>query len=202
MTVLASSIINRVRTQLIDNGSTQRWSDSELLGWLSDGQRAVVAIIPHAYPQNADVALVAGVRQTIPSTGWKLINIYRNTSGASCFYIPRSVLDMQQPSWPTSTAAAAITHWMYDDNDPQAFYVFPPNTGTGVVNMTYSVMPGEISSTSSAITIRDQYQTPLFDYVMFRAHSKDGDYAAGQQLAGSYLQSFQNGLTPYAAKAG
>jgi hypothetical protein len=202
MAVLASSIINRVRTQVIDNGSTQRWTDAELLGWLSDGQRAVVAVVPSAYVTNANVALVAGTRQSVPSTGWKLVEIYRNTSGQACFMIPRSVLDMQYPTWHVDTATSNITHWVYDENEPQAFYVYPPNTGAGSVNMTYSVMPTDLASISSNLTIRDQYQTPLFDYVMFRAHSKDSDYAAGQQLAGAYWQSFQNGLAPFAGRSG
>jgi hypothetical protein len=207
MTVLASSILVRVRTQLVDNGSTLRWADTELLSWLSDGQRSIVAVVPWASPKLVTLSLVAGTRQTIPSDGFKLINVYRNltaggTAGLSCLYVPRNLLDTQYPSWHTSTAQSAVTHWTYDENDPAGFYVYPRNDGTGSLEINYSYMPVDLTATTTPLTVRDIYQTALFDYVMFRAHSKDSDYAAGQQLAGSYWQSFQNGLAPHVAKGG
>lgn len=207
MAVLASSILTRVRTQLVDNGSTQRWTDTELLSWLSDGQRHVVSAVPWASPKVATVSLAAGTRQAVPSDGWKLITVYRNltavgVAGLSCLYVPRTVLDTQYATWHTTTnTSSAVTHWTYDENDPQAFYVFPRNDGTGSVEVNYSVMPTDVASTSSNITIRDIFQTALFDYVMFRAHSKDSDYAAGQQLAGAYWQSFSNYVAIHGAKA-
>ena len=196
MTVVASSIVNRVRQQLIDNGSTQRWSDTELLYWLSDGQRTVVSMNPTASATLATMALVAGTRQSLPSAAFKLLNVYRNltaggVSGVSCLFVPRELLDTQYPSWHTaSTATSAVTHWTYDEIDPLAFYVYPRNDGTGSVEINYSANPTDVASTSANISVRDIYSNALFDYVMYRAHSKDGDYAGGQALATQYFQSF------------
>lgn len=197
MAVVASSIINRARTQLADNGSTARWSDTELLNWLSDGQRAIVAADPVATQSVTGVSLVAGTRQSLPAGAHKLIHIYRNLSvagvaGKACSYVPLSLLDTQYPTWHSDTAVAGVTHWTYDENDPVAFYVYPRNDGTGRLEVNYSIMPSDLASTSSPIAVRDIYQTALLDYVMFRAHSKDSDYAAGQSLAAGYLQSFTN----------
>lgn len=208
MPVVASSIINRVRQQLVDNGATQRWTDTELLYWLSDGQRAIVSANPSASATVTTLALVVGTRQTLPTASFKLLNVYRNltaggVSGVSCLYVPRAVLDTQYPNWHTaSTATSAVTHWTYDEIDPQAFYVYPRNDGTGSVEINYSANPTDVASTSSNISVRDIYATALFDYVMFRAHSKDGDYAAGQGLAGAYWQSFTNYVAMNGGKAG
>lgn len=195
MAVVASSIISRARNQLADTGSPQRWTDAELLNWISDGQRAIVVADPTASQTVTTVAMVAGTRQTLPSGAHKLIHIYRNlsvsgTPGKACSYVPLSLLDTQYPSWHTDTAVAAVTHWSYDENDPVGFYVYPRNDGTGRVELNYSVMPIDLATTSTTITVRDIYQTALVDYVLFRAHSKDSDYAAGQALAAGYLQSF------------
>ena len=46
MAVTAQTILTRVRTQLIDELTQQRWTDPELLRWLSDGQRTLVAMDP------------------------------------------------------------------------------------------------------------------------------------------------------------
>lgn len=206
MAVVASSIISRVRTQLVDDGSTLRWSDSELLSWLSDGQRNLVSMVPSAAPRLANVALVAGTRQSIPSDGWRLITVYRNTDvsggpGNSVLEVPRSLLNVQYASWTASGGTATVTHWCYDESDPAAFWVYPYNTGSGYVQINYSFMPTNLSTTSSTLTVRDIFQTPLFDYVMFRAHSKDSDYAAGQQLAAAYFSSYQSGLAPFMPRA-
>ena len=197
MAVTASSIINRVRTQLSDNGTTQRWSDAELLNWLSDGQRAIVVADATASQTVTTVPLAAGTRQALPSGAHKLIHIYRNlsvsgTPGKACSYVPLSLLDNQYPDWHTDTAVAAVRHWTYDENDPVGFYVYPRNDGTGRLEVNYAIVPTDLASTSSTISVRDIYQTALFDYVMFRAHSKDSDYAAGQSLAAGYLQAFTN----------
>lgn len=207
MSVVASSIINRVRTQLVDNGSTLRWTDSELLSWLSDGQRHLVSLVPHAAPRTANLALVSGARQTIPSDGWRLITVYRNTDvsggpGPSTLEVPRSLLDIQYASWPASGGAATVTHWCYDERDPAIFWVYPLNTGAGYVQINYSFMPTDVSSTSSQLSVRDIFQSALFDYVMFRAHSKDSDYAAGQQLSAAYFSSYQAHLAAFLPRAG
>ena len=79
MTVTAQTIIDRVRTQLIDEDAV-RWTDAELLRWLSDGQRAVVAFSAGASSTTAVKAMVAGTRQSIPADGHMLLTIVRNLS--------------------------------------------------------------------------------------------------------------------------
>lgn len=195
MPVTAQSIIDRVRVQLIDTGSTQRWTDTELLYWVSDGQRAIVAALPQAAVKVTTVSLAAGTRQSLPADGYKLIDVTRNltaagVAGAPCTSIDRSILDRQYPTWHTANAAAGVLHWTYDPSDPLSFFVYPRNTGAGSVEVVYSFMPADITSASSTISVRDIYQTPLIDYVLYRAHSKDSDFAAGQQLAAAFLQAF------------
>lgn len=190
MAVAASSIINRVRTQLIDEGSTKRWSDTELLRWLSDGERTIVAANPTASALTATRALVSGAKQTGPTDCYKVLTVYSNVSGRAISMVPRSLLDSQYPTWTNTGSAAEVRHFFLDPADEKCFYVYPINNGSGSVNLSYSKYPVELTSTSDNLTVDDIYQTALFDYVMFRAHSKDSDFAAGQALAAGYLQAF------------
>lgn len=189
MAILASSVLSRVRSQLIDTSSV-RWSDAELLRWMSDGQRTIVAAIPKATASIATRALVAGSLQTIAADGYMLLAVYRNASGRAVYEVGRSTLDHETPTWQTQTATAAVTAYFVDETDPRSFWVYPPNTGAGSVTLSYAVQPAELAATTDALSVRDIYATPLFDYVMFRAHQKDDDYAAGQQAAQQYLASF------------
>jgi hypothetical protein len=208
MAVAASNILTRVRTQLIDTGSQQRWADSELLQWLGDGERTIVAAVPWSYQKLTIMSLVAGTRQTLPPDSNSLIEIVRNLTaggapGAPCTMIDRSILDRQYVDWHLPTnASASVAAYTYDLNNPQVFYVYPYNNGSGSVEINYSVLPADLVNLSDNIHVRDIFSTALVDYVLFRAHQKDSDYAAGQALAGNYLQAFtaflqtQSGAAP------
>ena len=196
MAITAESIIDRVRIQLIDNGDTYRWSDAELLKWLSDGQRTIVVAAPGNSSSTEIVPLVAGTKQNIPSDGNMLLYIVRNTNAAGTVagrairIVSREILDAQNPDWHTATASATVQNYIFDPQEPTKYYVYPPNTGTGYVEMVYSHLPVDMTSLSDTLVVQDIYQTALFDYVMFRAHQKDSDFAAGQALASTYFQLF------------
>lgn len=199
MSVTAQSIIDRVRLQIMDAGGT-RWTDAELLKWVSDGQRALVAYSPGISSTTASSTLVAGTKQTIPSDGHMLFTVVRNlTSGGSpgraTRIVSRELLDGQDPNWHTSTASPMVQNYVFDPQEPRKFYVYPPNDGTGYVELVYSVLPADLTALSDTLVVMPIYQTALFDYVMFRAHQKDSDFAAGQTIAAAYLQLFMAYVT-------
>lgn len=190
MTVTAQSIISRVRTQLIDVGATQHWSDAELLQWLSDGLRTLVGANPAASATRFELAMVAGTKQTLPADGHLLLDVERNTTGRAVRKADQAALDAFSPEWHTSTQAAAVKHYIYNPLMQQQFYVYPPNDGTGSLQIIYSVMPADLTAVSDVLPVDDIYQTALFDYVMYRCHQKDSDYAAGG-VANAYFTAFQ-----------
>lgn len=200
MTVPASEILTRVRAQLVDDGAVQRWSDTELLLWLSDAQRALVAIEASAGSVVSNVNLAPGTRQSIPPNGYAFLNIYRNMTsaggpGRAVRVSRRELLDTFNPDWHTAPASSIVVNYCYDPEDPRAFYVYPPNDGTGYVEINYSGLPAEITTTDQTIGVHGIYQTPLFYYVMAIAHMKDSDSAAGPQMAQFYMQQFVNYIT-------
>lgn len=190
MTVVASSILDRVRTQLIDTAVDQRWADEELLDYLSEAQRAIVAAIPTAYTRTVGHTLTAGTRQAIPADGYLALTVIRNTEGRAVTPVAREILDRQYPTWHLDTPVEDIRHFFVEPNDPKAFYCYPPSDGLGEVTLVYSAIPPDITSTGDTIAVDDIYAGPLFDYVMYRAHQKDNDYAAGQGVAQTYFASF------------
>jgi len=196
MTVQASQIIARARTQLIDTGAVERWTDEEMLKWLSDGQRAAVAIAPATSATITVSPLVAGTKQSIPTDGYMLLTITRNmgvsrtTPGRACRIVSREVMDAFDPDWHTNVPAVSIKNYLFEPTLPRVFYVYPPSDGTGSVEISYSVMPVELTSVTDTIGLTDVYQTALLDYLLYRCYQKDSDFSAGQGLAALYLQSF------------
>jgi hypothetical protein len=194
-TVTAKAIIDKATVQLIDLTNV-RWTRSELLAWLNDGLRQIVSIQPNATSTTASVKLVAGTRQTIPTGGWLLLQIYRNmgttgtTPGRAIRIVSRELLDNFNPNWHTDTQKAEVRNYIYDIQDQLAFYVYPPNTGTQYVELNYSVQPADLTAETQVIPIFDIYQSALVDYILYRACSKDAEYAPGLALAQGYLSTF------------
>ena len=69
--MIASDITSRARILLNDVDAT-RWIDAELFKWISDAQKLVAMMRPDASVATFVMTLIAGTRQTIPSTGFRL----------------------------------------------------------------------------------------------------------------------------------
>jgi hypothetical protein len=193
--MLASDIINRARTVLNDADGV-RWLDAELLNWINDGQRVIALVRPDASVSNTSLALAAGTKQTIPNDGLRLLDVMRNvgadgSGGRSVRHVDRDILDTQNPSWHTDSGQVTIKNYVYDNRDPKTFYVYPPAANGARLEIIYSKNPTDAATTASALSIADIYADPLLNYVLYRAYSKDAEFAQNFQLSGTYLQVFQ-----------
>jgi len=198
-TVTAGAIIDKAAKQLTDISGV-RWTRAELLGWLNDGQRQIVLIQPSASNTVASVKLVAGARQQLPADGWLLLGVNCNmgttgtTPGRSVRVVSRELMDNFDPDWRTATPSAVTKNYLYDIQDQVAFQVYPPSTGTNYLQLNYSAQPANLTVETQTISIFDVYQGSLLDYIMYRACSKDAEYAPGVQLAQMYAGSFAAAL--------
>jgi hypothetical protein len=194
-TVTAKTIIDKATIQLIDLANI-RWTRAELLSWLNDGMRQIVLIQPSASSTTSVIQLQTGTRQYIPDDGWLLLAIYRNmgtngtTPGRAIRIISREILDSFNPDWNSDTAKAEVRNYIYTNQDQLAFYVYPPNTGTQKIEINYSAQPADLTAESQVIPIFDVFQSSLVDYILYRACTKDAEYAPGVELGKTYLASF------------
>lgn len=80
----AQTIIDAARRLIADETSAAisgyRWSDAELLAWITEAQRAVVMIKPEANPVTAThTVTTTSARQRLnPATAYRLIRVERN----------------------------------------------------------------------------------------------------------------------------
>lgn len=194
--MLASDIISRARI-VINDADAVRWTDSELLKWISDGQRVIVLVRPDSYSINESLTLVAGTKQTLPSGGLRLLDVIRNLKSngdpdRSVRMVDRETLDAQDYNWHTTTATGKVMNFVYDNRDPTHFYVYPQATAGMKLEILYSKSPAEITTAATSLVLADVYVEPLFNYVLFRAYSKDAEYAANASLAQGYMQIFMS----------
>lgn len=194
-TITAKRIIDKAAIQLTDIDGV-RWTRAELLSWINDAQRQIVIMTPSASNKVSVVKLVAGTRQSLPSDGWNLLEVirYMGTTGTrpgrAIRLASREQIDSFNPDWHADTPSPMPRHYIFDSQDITSFFVYPPNTGAGYVEINYSPDPVDLTTENSTIYVRDIFETIILDYVLYRACSKDAEYAPGIQLASGYLQTF------------
>lgn len=201
-TIIASVVIEKAQIILQDVTGI-RWPDNtELLGWLNDGHLEVLVFKPNANVKNQSVQLAQGTKQSLPTDGIQLMDVVRNmgadgnSPGRVVRIALREILDAQAPGWHYGTPSSTVQHYTYNPLDPKHFYVYPPQPSTpSQVEVVYSAVPAKLTALTQPIAIDDIYQNVLVDYVLYRAYSKDTDYAADPGRAAAAQAAYQSALT-------
>lgn len=199
MTVLVTDFINGpagVRVTLIDSAKVT-WSDAELLGYLNEALRATAFVKPDMYTIREEIGLEAGTKQVLPAGGISLMDIYRNTTssggtGRVVTQVDEGLLEEANRFWPAATQQQQVEHFTADPRDPRRFTVFPPNDGTGVVELLYGAVPPELTDIDTdALPVPDSYENVLKSFVLASAYAKNStkqDLGKWQAYMGSWSQ--------------
>lgn len=192
-TITVKSVLDRANTILVDVTKT-RWTYEELIIWFNDAVLAVVNKRPDANVQNTSYLLTANQsKQVLPANGLRWIEvIYNEATGSPIRKTIRRQLDDQIPNWHKRTGDEP-TQYVFDERDPKVIYVYPQVTAAQSVQACYSIAPTAIDIANietAVIPIDDNYVNPLVDFILYRAYSKDADYAANAQRAAGHLQAF------------
>jgi hypothetical protein len=114
--------------------------------------------------------------------------------------ISRKILDDQRRNWHDLAAKSVdIEYFMFDPRLPKEFQVYPPATTAAQLEVLYASVPTGHTVSGQAvpdevIKIDDSYANCMVDYVLYRAYSKDAEYAANSQRAMAHLQAMQASL--------
>ena len=79
-TLTGNNLLSRIKDTLQDTTSV-RWPEAELLRYINDAQREIVNFRPESSAKTANVQLVTGTKQALPTDGLRLIKVTRNMSG-------------------------------------------------------------------------------------------------------------------------
>ena len=207
MAVTVQSVIDRVQTTLQDTTGIRWPVVGELVLWINDAQRQIALVKPDASATNATVTLVTGTKQEIPTSGNRLLRVIRNMSaassgngGRSIRIVDRDILDSNTPDWHSPSVGgdaahgATVKHYVYDEQNPRNFYVYPGVSGNAYVEIVYSSNPATVAQ-SGNLAVPDIYANAVMDYVLFRAYTKDAEFAANAQRASTHYQLFTGALT-------
>lgn len=192
------SLVAKAQTILQDTTSI-RWPQDELVGWLNDAYKEIVNARPDANSEAGTHQCATGSRQNLRDTfpnALRILDCVRNiNSGRVVDHVNRQELDDQRRSWHAETPRDDVEHWMYDPRIPYSFLVYPPATSNARLEVIYSSVPTEhdvntdYAGSSETIKLVDSYANAILDYMLYRAYSKDADYTANTQRAMAHYQA-------------
>lgn len=209
----AQDILQAASGLLLDEGFVH-WTLPELCNWLNFGLDAITLQKPSASAATVEVPLVRGTLQALPDGYASILRAVRNVRGTDTDRMPRKRLTVVDeasvsalnPSWDDEISCRyqqQAKHVMFDEASPKTFYVYPGNDGTGVVEMVLSAIPAKItpsgipedtSSYDTPLPLDETYHDALLDYVMYRAYSKDAQFAGAAQRAALHYQQYAGAL--------
>lgn len=204
-TVKVIDIISRVEDVLQDENV--RWPRLELQNWVNEAYLAIVLLRPDANAKTGTFTCAAGSRQVLTaqfSSALTLLDVTRNLAATSTKkvvrIVQRSDLDDQKPTWHNETQSVNIQHYTHDPRQPKEFFVYPPATTAAQLEVIYTDTPSSHALSASAldpagsdttvISLDDIYMSPIIDWVLYRAYSKDAEYGANEQRAAAAYQAF------------
>lgn len=208
-TVKVTDIIRRVEDVLQDTNI--RWPRTELQNWMNESYLAITLARPDANAKTGSFTCAAGTRQVLSSefpSSLRLLDVTRNLATNSGYkvirLVARSVLDDQRPAWHAETGTTAIQHFTFDPRQPKEFFVYPPATTAAEIEVVYTDSPGATTLTESqldpagsdttVILLDDIYMSPMIDWILYRAYSKDAEYGANEQRAQAAYGAFNAAL--------
>lgn len=198
MPLSMQAVSDRVGDLILDS-TLVRWTAIERVRWANEAMGAILSRRPAAFARRSVQALIAGTYQTVPADSAMLLDIVRNiavdgiTSGRPIRRSDRQLLDDTDPNWQTGTQKAEIRQYTFDDRMPKMFYVYPPAIAGTKVEMLDAALPADIAALTDTLQIGAEYMEAVVNYVCYRCHCKDFQYA-NAAVAAAFYQAFETSL--------
>lgn len=186
-------ILKQVRDTLYDV-NRDGWTNEELLGWYNAATIAIASRRPDACFSRELFLCDGSAVQQLPSGSIRMVRVDNNEGGDAVRFRDRDTLDRDFPSW-MNDEGDEVEYFTMDDRYPTIFYVYPKVPAGHQINIVFVKRPAEaqindFETDEAVIGIEDSYRDAIFDYVCFRAYSKDAEFADSAQRAGLHFNAF------------
>lgn len=200
MTILAQTLINDIASELSDVDHVT-WSADDLLSYLNAATRRVCLVRPDAKSSVESIQLAAGTKQSLPADARRLIDVTRNmgTDGASPGKVVTAIaqrdLDLYRPTWHSDTKKTYVDHFVYDEETPDTFFVYPPVSSTTNVYVEAKLAKNPTVLTDAAtenVDIDDVYEPAIRHWMLHMAYNKETDSQASSMESKFHYQAFND----------
>ena len=179
------------------------WPPSKMVPYLNLFLLETINLKPEAYPVEETITLVSGHRQALGATDIDLLDSLYNVMGSgtteaivapTLTIVKKKAMDYALPGWPAYTPATLVNFIVKDENNPQVFYVYPPNDGNGKVKLLVSQPPPAITTDTTELPFDDSYKPACIDYVIYRCLIEETTIPNAQSKAQVFFNKFMQDL--------
>jgi len=196
MSKTAQWVIDLCEKVVVDSGT--KWGDS-WIPFINSGQMLIADIFPSAVAVTTSIQLSPGVDQTCPAGATRFLGMTNNqgvdgnTPGDVIFLCDEDSLSAFNPSWMATTPATTVENFMFNENEPTNFMVYPPVHDTTAVyaGIQYATAPTDCVGAYSNLGVPDRFAPALAEWCLYMALSAETD-ARDPAKANNHLNNFFN----------
>lgn len=183
-------------SELLTDTTNVTWTLDKVQGWLSEAQRQIVLLRPDANSIAEEFTPVAGsTKQSLPTDAFRLLDIpHTIVSGlpsSAITIVSRITLDKFTRSWHNVAEVDEPLHYVYNDQVPEVFYLYPKPSASTRIEIHVSKIPDEPDFNADPdVTIHSGYEAAMIQYAVWRCLSRADDQSPDTQAAELAYQKF------------
>ncbi|RLB93529.1 MAG: hypothetical protein DRH26_03650 [Deltaproteobacteria bacterium] len=197
-TVTGGDIAADIGQSLSDSGFANWTKVADVFPAITEAQRVIVMLRSDANPASVQLTLtVDSDKQVLPTGHLSLAKITKNRGvggsdkGQSITRVARETMDQTMPGWAIEETATRIRHYIYEEDVPAMFFVYPIPTAALIVDAVVGKSPAEIIADAGVIEVEDTYVPAIKEYTLFRLQSMEVE-GASIALAMAHQTNFFN----------
>lgn len=172
MQITCGMLIDGVQQTQLQDADKVTWSNVLLMSALNQSLSILALVRPDATPKRLVMSCVEGTFQQLPADGLRLLRVVRNRNGNN---IGRSIrlvkmldLDATDPNWHRQPPQQEAHEYMFDENQPKQFYVYPPVAAGVQLEVEYSAEVPTITSMDQPLPVDSIYMQPLQELMLYK----------------------------------
>lgn len=176
-----STLTTRIRYYL-NESTASFWSDAEILAWINDGQRDIVART-HCLEGKENETIITGTYEYAIGSSYITVEGVTFTTSTSTSSLKKGSIEHMGDTMDVGQPAYYFT---WDNN----LVVYPvPDSGVSGTTLTiyYIEMPTDLTSGTSTIVVPKQFDRALLLYAVSQALFKDEKFAKAGRFMAEYL---------------
>lgn len=183
----------------------RRFSKQDILSFINEACWQIVEFKPESKATLKTIPLEMGVMQSIPEEGYQFLSAEMNIlpggfPGDTVSELNLKELSSIVPDWPMHSPSDKVENFMKISDNLKQFYVYPPNTGLGELQVTFSSLHDEIkiedldSDPETPLPLGSGFKACVVDYCLFRCYGMQPMAATDNSQSMKFWQSFMQRL--------
>lgn len=177
-TFTIQNVVTDVREAVQDTSTVNpRYSDAQIVRAVNQVIKRIAIMRPDLFAKVANFTCAAGSLQTAPTDSYRIVDLFKASSGHAINEISRETLDHSLPMWQSLTTGDA-QNWARHIRNPSVFFIYPPSPANQVLLLEYCVTPSTYNLGDTVQLLNDVYFPCVLDGTVWVLESIDNEHVS------------------------